>query len=99
MSSGTFHLSPCAPITKFFKDKSVKEVRENTSHINAHLISFKRWLRSMPHLSCADANETYRSNEEIVTIPMFELAMMMMSENIMTTLYLDHIVPRIQHCQ
>ncbi|CAH8584016.1 unnamed protein product [Schistosoma curassoni] len=59
MSSGTFHLSPCAPITKFFKDKSVKEVRENTSHINAHLISFKRWLRSMPHLSCADDDRIF----------------------------------------
>lgn len=59
MSSGTFHLSPCAPITKFFKDKSVKEVRENTSHINAHLISFKRWLRSMPHLSCADGKSQW----------------------------------------
>ncbi|CAH8581899.1 unnamed protein product [Schistosoma bovis] len=59
MSSGTFHLSPCAPITKFFKDKSVKEVRENTSHINAHLVSFKRWLRSMPHLSCADDDRIF----------------------------------------
>ena len=54
MSSGTFHLSPSTPITKFFRDKSVKEVRENTSHITAHLTSIKRWLCSMPHLSCAD---------------------------------------------
>ncbi|XP_018652222.1 putative lipid-binding protein [Schistosoma mansoni] len=59
MSSGTFHLSPSTPITKFFRDKSVKEVRENTSHITAHLTSIKRWLCSMPHLSCADDDRIF----------------------------------------
>ncbi|CAH8518631.1 unnamed protein product [Schistosoma turkestanicum] len=59
MSSTSFHLSASTPLTKFFKDKSVKEIRENTSHVTAHLISLKRWLCSMPHLSCADDDRIF----------------------------------------
>nr|CAH8855981.1 unnamed protein product [Trichobilharzia regenti] len=59
MSSSSFHLSPNTPLSKFFKEKAVKEVRENPSHVSAHIISIKRWLNSMPHLSCPDDDRIF----------------------------------------
>ncbi|KAH8872337.1 Alpha-tocopherol transfer protein-like [Schistosoma japonicum] len=58
-SSSTFHLSPNVQLTRFFKDKAIKDVRENAAHVSAHLTSIKRWLCSMPHLHCDDDDRIF----------------------------------------
>ncbi|CAH8536936.1 unnamed protein product [Dicrocoelium dendriticum] len=37
-------------LTPFFKELAKKELGETSEHVPAHLVSFKRWLATSPHL-------------------------------------------------
>ncbi|KAF7260160.1 hypothetical protein EG68_05239 [Paragonimus skrjabini miyazakii] len=43
-------VSPANSLSPFFRDLAKKQVGEKHDHVGAHLISFKRWLASSPHL-------------------------------------------------
>jgi len=44
-------------VKKILDRRAEKELKENPQQIQAHLTSFRRWLKSMPHLSCSSDDD------------------------------------------
>ncbi len=40
------------PLPSVYKKRAAKELKEVPDQVSAHLESFRRWLKSMPHLKC-----------------------------------------------
>ncbi|VDO07857.1 unnamed protein product [Rodentolepis nana] len=39
-------------LSSVYRKRARKELNEDAKHVQAHLESFRRWLKSMPHLNC-----------------------------------------------
>ncbi|CAL8100470.1 unnamed protein product [Calicophoron daubneyi] len=56
-----FELSSEASLNGFYLTVAKNELREIPDHVSAHIISLKRWMNTMPHLTCPDDDRIYRA--------------------------------------
>ncbi|CAL8100467.1 unnamed protein product [Calicophoron daubneyi] len=98
----TFELSPDVALNRFYATVAKNELHEVPDHVNAHITSLKRWMNSMPHLTCPDDDRIYRAflrqakyDHARAEKRMDNFCTLRTSEKMPTSVWFDH--PHLSH--